>query len=569
MSDAFQVHGRNPKAKFSLTLHRGDGMLLIAMNWKAGRPPRDFVGFAIEYREPGGSRWFALNNRLGFEGVGSGSGSQPTLTAPIQKFRWVHFPRNAELDGAFSYRVTPVFMDERDALRLGEPQTADIALRRETWPGMLNLGYTRGMVSSQAFVDRYASVAPISTLLPARADDGLRFQPTHPKAHEALPWMGFEARSMVLALLDEALADPAAQVEVIAYDLNEPEVVSRLERLGERLRILIDDDGAHGEPTSAEAQAEARLVASAGRARVRRQHMGQLQHHKTIIVDGPVARGVLGGSTNFSWRGFYVQANNAVLLRGAAPVAAFRAAFAQYWASDSAAAFGRSASARWASLGLPGLDAQVSFSPHAADNAALAAVAADIAEGTRSSLFYSLAFLYQTPGALQDAIRTVSNHPGRFVYGVSDRKVGGLDLLKPDGSLSPVFPAALSGQVPEPFKSEPTGGGGNRMHHKFIVIDFDRPSARVYTGSYNFSPTADRKNGEHLLCFRDRRVAVSYMIEALRIVDHYHFRVAQQDAATRRIRLTLKKPPRAPGEEPWWLEDYTDPRKAKDRRMFA
>lgn len=568
MSDEVQVHGRNPRAKFSLTLHRGDGMLLIAMNWKAGRPPRDFVGFAIEYQEPGGNRWFALNNRLGFDGVGSGS--QSTLVAPIQKFRWVHFPRNADLDGEFRYRVTPVHMDARDTLRLGEPQTADIALRRDTWPGVLNLGYTRGMVSSQAFVDRYASVAPINTLLPARADEGLRFRPTHPQAQEALRWMGFEARGVMLALLDEALADLAAQVEVIAYDLNEPELLSRLERLGTRLRIVIDDDGAHGEPGSAESQAEARLVASAGRAQVRRQHMGQLQHNKTIVVDGPMARGVLCGSTNFSWRGLYVQANNVVLMRGATPVAAFRAAFAQYWASDSAAAFGRSASARWVSLGLPGLDARVSFSPHAAGNAALAEVAADVAEGTRSSLFYSLAFLYQTPGALQDAIRSVSNRPGHFVYGVSDRKVGGLDLLIPDGSRRPVYPAALAGPaVPEPFKSEPTGGGGNRMHHKFIVIDVDRPTARVYTGSYNFSPTADRKNGENLLCIRDRRVAVSYMIEALRIIDHYHFRVAQQDAASRRTRLALQRPPRAPGEQPWWLEDYTDPHKVKDRRMFA
>jgi len=43
--------------------------------------------------------------------------------------------------------------------------------------------------------------------------------------------------------------------------------------------------------------------------------------------------------------------------------------------------------------------------------------------------------------------------------------------------------------VPEPFKSEPSGGG-TRMHHKFTVIDFDKPTARVYLGSYNFSTPA-------------------------------------------------------------------------------
>ena len=60
------------------------------------------------------------------------------------------------------------------------------------------------------------------------------------------------------------------------------------------------------------------------------------------------------------------------------------------------------------------------------------------------------------------------------------------------------------------------------MHHKFVVIDFDNPTARVYFGSYNFSEAADTSNGENLLLIRDRRIAISYMVEALRIFDHYH-----------------------------------------------
>jgi hypothetical protein len=49
MSDGFEVIGTNDSAPFSLKLQRGDGMLLLAMNWKSGTPPDDFVGFAIEY----------------------------------------------------------------------------------------------------------------------------------------------------------------------------------------------------------------------------------------------------------------------------------------------------------------------------------------------------------------------------------------------------------------------------------------------------------------------------------------------------------------------------------------
>ena len=41
-------------------------MALVAMNWKQGKPPEDFVGFAIEYKEPGGDKFFPLKNRLCF-----------------------------------------------------------------------------------------------------------------------------------------------------------------------------------------------------------------------------------------------------------------------------------------------------------------------------------------------------------------------------------------------------------------------------------------------------------------------------------------------------------------------
>ena len=44
----FEVIGTNDAALFTLKIHRGDGMILPAMNWKKGQPPDNFVGFAIE-----------------------------------------------------------------------------------------------------------------------------------------------------------------------------------------------------------------------------------------------------------------------------------------------------------------------------------------------------------------------------------------------------------------------------------------------------------------------------------------------------------------------------------------
>jgi len=258
-----------------------------------------------------------------------------------------------------------------------------------------------------------------------------------------------------------------------------------------------------------------------------------------------------------------------VVLTGGTALKPFLTAFDNYWQNDTVATFSKTVSANWTDLGLNGIDAKVAFSPHSQSNALLQSVADDVEKSTTSSLFYSLAFLYQTPGAIKDAIVQVTKDKARFVYGISDRKVGGIVLQKPDGNLSPVFPATLSQDLPEPFKSEPTGGAGIRMHHKFLVIDFDKPTARAYLGSYNFSVPADISNGENLLLIRDRRIAVSYLIEALSIFDHYHFRVAQQEAKKAMKKLQLAKPPRKPGENPWFVEYYTDGRKVRDRELFA
>ncbi|OAF10742.1 phospholipase [Bradyrhizobium centrolobii] len=575
----FEVVGTNANALFTLKLHRGDGMTLLAMNWKHGQPPQDFVGFAIEYQEPGGTQFFALKNRLGFLDA-SGNVNPATLStleSPIQKFRWVHFPRNAELAGDFIYRVTPMFMDANDKLSKGEPQQAPIQLARETYPGIANVTFTRGFVSSQAFVDRYLVHGPIETLVAPVAAGGLNFTPTHPDTAAALAWMGFEARSAILETLDQAIADDQAEVRVIAYDFNLPEILDRLEKLGSRVKVIIDNSKDHGEPTSAEAQAEARLVTSAGRTNVLRQHMGSLQHNKTIAVNGKTVKKVVFGSTNLSWRGFYVQANNALVVTGQTPVDLAFAAFDNYFKpaqgnppkNNDVAGFGAKPSADWNDLRLPGIDAKATFSPHSAGNAKLEEIATDIEKNTTSSLLYSLAFLFETPGAVHDAIAAVTANNNIFVYGISDKKVGGLDVQDPNGNVAPVFAAELGKDVPEPFKSEPTGGTGTRMHHKFTVIDFDKPTARVYLGSYNFSEPADRKNGENLLIIRDRRIAVSYMIEALSLFDHYSFRVAQKTAAEKGQKLHLARPPRAAGEKPWWDDDFTVARKIKDRLLFA
>jgi hypothetical protein len=569
---SYEAFGTNDKAPFTLKIHRGDGMALLAMNWKNGKPPKDFVGFAIEYREPEGDKFYSLKNRIAFPDK-KGNVNNVTLStmlSPIQKFRWVHFPRNAEMDGEFEYKVTPVFMNKYDELSYGEFQSASIALRRETYPGKLNVTFTRGFVMSQAFTDRYESKGKLTTLIPKDSKDGVKFKPTHPSAEEAIPWMGFEAKSAIFEVLDEAYKDKTAKVYVVAFDVSQGEFIDKLVKLGKRLTIIIDDSKAHKEEGSGENQAETKLVKSAGRANVIRQHCSSLQHNKTIVVDGKKVKKAVCGSTNFSWRGFHVQNNNAIILTGAKAIKPFLEAFENYWENGfSKVDFGQTTSTQWHDLGFSDIDAKVTFSPHGEGNYMLQDIADDVSKA-KSSVLFSLAFLSQTKGPVSEAVLNAVDNDDIFTYGISDKQAGGLTIALPDGNFQPVFSSNLT-DAPEPFKSESDAGSsafGNRMHHKFIVLDFDTPNARVYMGSYNFSNPADTTNGENLLLIKDKRIVTSYMIEAVRIFDHYHFRVSQRQAKSKRKALMLRKPP-AGNEKAWWEEDYRVSIKIKDREIFS
>jgi len=78
----------------------------------------------------------------------------------------------------------------------------------------------------------------------------------------------------------------------------------------------------------------------------------------------------------------------------------------------------------------------------------------------------------------------------------------------------------------------------------------------------------EKENGDHLIRIEDRKIAIAYAIEALKLFDHFHFRVSAQapDAPTT---LRLQKPP-APGKKPWFDQYYRPGHvKERDRKLFA
>ncbi len=553
-------------------LWRGERMCLIGMD--VSHPEDDFVGFSIEVRHPNDAGFVPLHNRLHFsysqalEKAVNGYRNYASTEAPFQKFRWIHFPQNPQ-GGKYVYRVTKQHMRRDGTLCKGVSVQVDISLDPVTYHDFLDVGFSRNFASSQAYCDKYGNNRAV---IPSHSNDGLRF----PKlSGDIYQWLGFEAYDLIFDFLNEAVENKSTELDVFAYDLNEPDIVALLEKMGTRLRAVIDNSGPHAARSSAESQAAVRLGASAGKERIKRMHFRNLQHNKALILkrNGKPCK-VLFGSTNFSFRGIYVQANNVLVVRAPEAAELFERVFDL--AFHTKAAFDRDPiTSQWHLVHAkdkPRL--HFCFSPHSQPNLSLDPLAEAIDQAT-SSVFFSIAFLYQErAGSTRKAIDRLMKRD-LFSYGISD-KHGALHVKKPDSSIGLVDFAYLAAKAPEPFKSEWSGGGGIHEHHKFVVTDFNLPSAKVFTGSSNLSPSGEKGNGDNLIMIEDSKIATAYAIEALRIFDHLHFRSRLQHVTERaggrskqKDTLTLQRPTVLSGQAPWFEAYYREGHEKNDRELFS
>src|SRR5882724_4919593 len=138
---------------FRVKLWRGESACLLGFDVE--EPEDDFVGFAVEFQEPGDIGFQTLSNRLNFDYPDAVNGYRnfPTFEAPLQTYRWVHFPWNPQT-GTYTYRVTKMHMPADNQLNKGLSAELSIELDAVTVPGFLDIGFTRNFASSQVFEDK-------------------------------------------------------------------------------------------------------------------------------------------------------------------------------------------------------------------------------------------------------------------------------------------------------------------------------------------------------------------------------------------------------------------------------
>jgi phosphatidylserine/phosphatidylglycerophosphate/cardiolipin synthase-like enzyme len=166
-------------------------------------------------------------------------------------------------------------------------------------------------------------------------------------------------------------------------------------------------------------------------------------------------------------------------------------------------------------------------------------------------------------GPVLDALRHLTADEGVFWFGMRQSSAG-ISVIRPDRNVGMFADFAfLKNQVPKPFRAEFSGGQGQVIHHKFVVVDFNDSKPVVFTGSSNLAAGGEKQNGDNLLAIHDASIATAFAVEAVRLIDHYQFRVAMKHATSSRP-LELK-----PDEARWWAPYYDEAHaKFRDRRLF-
>ncbi len=554
-----KIHNSATKDGLTAKVYRGDGAAMLAFNLDE-KLTKNLAGFAIKRTAPNGKSAY-LPNRLHFTSCVTSDtktediGGHPTNEAPLQKFRWHDFPEEM-MPGDFRYDVTAMLFDEGGKLKEGPTVRVDLEIEPRKI-GDFEFGFTRGYLSSQAYTALFKN-APIRP--PKKALDYKT--KSYQKQYE---WLGYHARKMVFDFVEECLKDKRITVDLFAYDLDEPDFVRSMQKLGKRLRAYLDNAPLHTKAGALEIDAHKALVKSAGAANVKQGHFHRFAHKKILIQkrDGKPVK-VLTGSANFSVRGLYVQANNILVIEDPQTAALYDAAFEQSFTAPDK--FATSAIAEgWHEIedtALPKF--AVAFSPHKSADVSLKRVA-DAISAAESSVIFAVMEL-AGGGTVMDELKALPEKKKMFSYGMT-QTMGGIKVYKPGESSGMIVPFEyLKGKVPPPFQDEYSGGSGIVIHDKFVVVDFNGANPAVFTGSSNLAAGGEESNGDNLLAIYDPAVAAAYAVEAIRLVDHYHFR-AQMKTADASNPLCLQGPD---AKDKWW-QPYYDPKSIfyHERTLFS
>jgi phosphatidylserine/phosphatidylglycerophosphate/cardiolipin synthase-like enzyme len=451
----------------------------------------------------------------------------------------------------------------------------------------MQLGFTRGFVASQAYVNHFGgnnAVRPNKKELvfditkqsgPAAKEKNKDIKPY--SFEDQFKWMGWQARARILEIIEETLGDPNMTLDVFAYDLDEPTICEALLKLASegRVRIILDNASLHtGTDKKGNSAFEDLFETAFGEQATDaltlvRGKFSRFSHSKVLIqkLNGKPIK-VLTGSTNFSTNGLYINSNHVIIFTDKKVAELYETVFEDSFSLELMKAFSTTDSSKTEhvinSSDLP--DMTIRFSPH---NKAFAEkeikLIAERVKKANSNILFAVMNDTTGSGDLLKNIKEAHKRTDIFTYGIVDKSTE-ITLYKPNRKNGVrVAGAGVANLLPPPFTKE-NKIPGISIHHKFVVIDFKTDNAVVFCGSSNLALLAEQQNGDNLLEIRDKDVVTAFAVEAMRLIDHFHWRNALKDAKTEGKPFNLNT-----NTEKFWYEKYydSDDLRCLEREFFS
>ena len=519
----------------SVISYRGSRAVLLAFDLDESKTDK-LAGFSIHCITPNkdvhNTNEYCLPNQLDFEqpftsdNILNCTNKGGSDRRPFQLFHWIHFPSAGP--GEYQYTIYAAYFNNNKIIHPGPKVTINVNLDDKLPFSKFDLGFTRGYVSSQAYVDKFDN------------------KPIHPNPKsmdfdttpylEQYKWLGAHGRELIFDFLKQCQEDDSINLDVFSFDLSEPDIIRNLCNIGQRARVFQDDAKLHVGPGALEPKAIEALT-SAG-VDLKTGHFHSLAHDKVFIqIKNGKAISVLTGSTNFSIRGLYVQSNSVLVFNDMTVASLYKQAFDQAF-NDEKKFDSSEIASKWHSVNSNGNSIprmEISFAPHKTPQDqvpfSLDKVSNAI-ESAKSSVFYAI-MAPEGGGPVMPALENLAVNKNVFSLGIIDKQ-SQLELFKGGSNAGTTAYASLEKNVPQPFQKEMSsleGRFGQVIHHKFVVCDFNNNNAVVFCGSSNLAKGGEQKNGDNLIAIYDQSISTAYAVEAIRLYDHYRFRSLQQQQA--------------------------------------
>jgi hypothetical protein len=575
----------------SIYAYKGDAMTLLAFDLDK-KLLDNFIGFTIKVKANG--RQFFINNKMQFDKTikyhktPKKDEIRSSEFSPIQKFRWIHVPSTVHYIehpyfGNYTYEVTPRYISTKKLLPLDDTKTVSVTIDVSPFnDGDVMVGFTRSFISSQAFSYHFGNklnLRPnkldLTYNIKNKAGTFERYNPlTNVKEQITFSYedihryLGWQARNRIMEILEEVENNKALRLDVFAYDLNEPTIVTKLLNLAKegRVRIILDNYPAHSDVDCFETKFEKAFHKVAkNKNDLMRGHFSSQAHSKVFIQKENKKNGkavkVLTGSTNFATNGLYINANHVLIFN--------RPEIAQTYADVFDASFGERMSTfkksalaikefKFNNSKLTGMSIRFSPHPKAYVDDFFKKIVQTISNASSDVLFAIMKD--DSKSDILDAIMNQVQSSNIFTAGITDVREG-MQLYKP-GSKKGIRISGLSiaKNLPPPFSDIINVPGlGHCIHHKFIVVDFKGDDPIVYCGSSNLAYDPEQKNGDNLIEIRDKEIVTAFAVEAIRLIDHFHWlnKLIKEGDPEKEMNLYNNS------EKKKWYEKYYNPKDLK------